>query len=430
MISFPHSSRTIRSRLRTTIFLALILSVSLSDARANDDMDAVRHLAKEYGLFCPSGEARQDVIREGQNLADILVKEGVAYSTIVKAMDLCRPFFDVRKIRAGNPYTVIHPTGRDDRYFIYEKNPVEYLVFALGETVEVYEDRKPVLLVPRTVEGVIDSSLLASFSDLGLDNELAIKLSEVYAWTLDFYHFRKGDSFKLMFEEKLVNGKPVGCERILGARITHKGEDYYAFNFEKDGAEQYFDESGASLRKAFLKAPLKYARVSSGYSESRLHPVLNYYRPHLGIDYAAPTGTPVMSVGDGVVEKVEFNGSMGRYIQIRHSKRYMTQYLHLSATEKGIAKGKRIRQGDVIGYVGSTGLATGPHLDFRFWADGKALNFLKQDLPTAEPVKGRDKDRYLRTVVALKPKLDRTKDEDTSIAAIPGPTPRDGERSN
>ncbi|GBC59873.1 peptidase M23 [Desulfonema ishimotonii] len=365
----------------------------------------------EYGIDCEVLDVRKDVIKRSENLAGILLREGVSYSKISEAVARCEDVFDVRKIRTGNSYCVITTPGEAEcaSYFVYEKNPVDYVVFELGEQVRVYKDSKPVEKNIRTAEGRIESSLLGAFSGQGLDYGLAVRMAEIYAWTLDFYHFQKGDIFKILYEEESVDGQPVGCGRILAARIIHRGEDYYAFYFkaEDESVGAYYDENGKSLRKAFLKAPLKYVRISSRYSRKRLHPILQQYKPHLGIDYAAPRGTPIMSVGDGIVEKVAFNKGAGRYVQIRHNRRYMTQYLHMSRVADGVRSGKRVGQGEVIGYVGSTGLATGPHLDFRFWADGEAVNFLKQDIPTADPVDSAWTDRFYAQISGWKTDLDR-----------------------
>jgi len=366
-------------------------------------------MALEYGINCDPYEVTRERVRSGQNLSGILVDAGVSYGKIQAAVDQCEGLFDVRKIRAGRPYSLIgnpcSPAGL--RYFVYEESPVDFVVFDLGETVKVFKGRKPVRVEAKTFSGVIHSSLWNAFSEEGIDFQLALRLSKIYAWTLDFFRFQPGDRFGFIVEERRVDGQAVGYGRILAARIHMKNRSHYAFYFEeKPGEGDYYDENGESLRQAFLKAPLEYSRISSGYSRKRLHPILNEYRPHLGIDYAAPKGTPVLSVGDGEIEKVGYNRSMGRFIQIRHNGRYMTQYLHLSGTAEGIRPGVRVKQGREIGHVGSTGLSTGPHLDFRFWADGKAVNFLEQDLPSADPVDPRLLSRFFARMASLRFDLD------------------------
>ncbi|MFP4582996.1 MAG: peptidoglycan DD-metalloendopeptidase family protein [Desulfococcaceae bacterium] len=392
---------------------ALVASVSLSIvftmAHAQEKRVGPPLLALEYGINCDPYEVRRDVVQPGENLSEILLDSGVPYSKIQTAVDRCEGVFDVRKIRAGRPYSLIGnpcvPEGI--RYFVYERTPVNFVVFDLGETVKIFEGQKPIKVENKTFFGTIHSSLWNAFSEAEIDFQLAMRLSKIYAWTLDFFRFQPGDRFGFIVEERRANGQVVGYGRILAACIHKQDQPYYAFYFEeKPGEGGYYDEKGESLRKAFLKAPLEYSRISSGYSHKRLHPILNEYRPHLGIDYAAPTGTPVLSVGDGKVEKAGYNRSMGRYIQIRHNHRYMTQYLHLSGTADGIQMGAEVKQGQKIGYVGSTGLSTGPHLDFRFWEDGKAVNFLKQDIPSADPVDPDLRKRFYSLMASLRFDLD------------------------
>lgn len=359
-------------------------------AKAVEKETAATVPQRVYGISCEGMTLIRSEVKSGQSLAEILLKADVPYGRINEAVSRCEGIFDVRKIRIGNAYAVLHDAATGEaRHFVYEKDAVSYVVFDLGETVSVHEKQKPVETRLRLAEGEINPSLSVAFSRLGLEFELVQQLAEIYAWTLDFYHFQNEDRFKIIYEEKRVDGEPVGYGRIRAARITTRGEDFYAFYFaESEEAEgRYYDENGRSLRKAFLKAPLKYFRISSTYSKKRLHPILGYARPHLGIDYAAPTGTPVMSVGDGVVEKAAYNRSMGYFIRIRHTDRYSSQYLHLSGFADSIRPGARVEQGQIIGQVGSTGLSTGPHLDFRFWVDGEAVNYLKHDIPTAEPVR-------------------------------------------
>jgi murein DD-endopeptidase MepM/ murein hydrolase activator NlpD len=217
--------------------------------------------------------------------------------------------------------------------------------------------------------------------------ELAIKLSQIFAWEIDFYHLQEGDSFKVIYEEVYVGSNLVWIGKIKGAYFNHRGKNFYAIPLIQDSLFQYFDESGNSLRRAFLKAPLEFGRISSRYSKSRLHSVLKTHRPHLGVDYAAPVGTPIRTTGDGVVVETSYSGGNGRFVKIRHNSIYTTMYLHLSRFAKGIKKGTRLKQGEVIGYVGSSGLSTGPHLDYRFYVNGGPVDPLKVEVPPSHPVK-------------------------------------------
>ncbi|MFW6332087.1 MAG: peptidoglycan DD-metalloendopeptidase family protein [Thermodesulfobacteriota bacterium] len=395
-------------RVSTLILAVCLLLPSWASASGDVSRDIIMGL--EYGIEGDDLQIKKDVIKRRQNISEILLNADVSYNKIHEAVEKSKSVFDVRKIQVGNPYCLINAKKNEKNtcYFVYERNPIDYVVFEIGDSVQVYQRSKPVRIRHRTVEGAIDSSLWNAFAEQDLDFEMAMKLSEIYAWSIDFYHFQEGDRFKFIFEEKWVGERRVGTGRILAARITFRGDHYYGFYFPR-GRENggYFDENGRSLRKAFLKAPLKFVRISSGYSKSRLHPILNEYKKHLGTDYAAPTGTPVVSVGDGVIEKMGYNGSMGNYLQIRHTRRYMTQYLHLSRFAENLRRGDSVSQGDVIGYVGSTGMATGPHLDFRFWVGDQAVNFLKQDIPTADPVPSRHEKTYFARIAELKTDLDR-----------------------
>jgi murein DD-endopeptidase MepM/ murein hydrolase activator NlpD len=360
-----------------------------------------------YGIDCKKKIVKKDVVKKGEKLTDILSQAGIPENRIKAGLSKSKKVFKSTQFQAGKNYCLITSaqTQKPEWYFIFEHNPVEYVVFDFREAVSVYKESKPLDISIRTVEGVIVSTLLNAFDIQNLPDELARQLAEIYAWTIDFYHFRKGDKFRIIYEEKSAGNKFMGVGRVLAARITHAGEDYYAF-FYKD---KYYDETGKSLQKSFLKAPLKFARVSSPFSRRRLHPILHIYRPHLGTDYAAAVGTPVLSVGDGVVETVSSTRGAGKFIRITHSPQYSSQYLHLSRYAKNIKPGTGVKQGQVIGYVGKTGMATGPHLDFRFWANGKPVNFLKQNDIKLVCLKAGDLKTFQARTVAYKTELDTKK---------------------
>jgi murein DD-endopeptidase MepM/ murein hydrolase activator NlpD len=223
---------------------------------------------------------------------------------------------------------------------------------------------------------------------------LASELSEIYAWSIDFYRIQKNDAFKVVFEERFVDGVSVGIGEIKYAYFKHRKEDNYAIWFEQDQIGDYYDQDNRSLRKAFLKAPLKFSRISSRYTKKRFHPVQKRFKAHLGTDYAAPTGTPIRTVADGTVIAAKYSKYNGNYVKVKHNGTYTTQYLHMSKIKSGIRKGKRVRQGDVIGYVGATGLATGPHLCYRFWKNGKQVDPYKQKMPASKPISKGNTEKY------------------------------------
>jgi murein DD-endopeptidase MepM/ murein hydrolase activator NlpD len=364
---------------------------------------------KLYGIGLGGLEAVRRSVQPGQNLSEILQDHGVGYAKILAVAKSCEGIFDLRSLRPGRPFCVLRQTGPEAgaRYFIYEKNDIDYLVFDLADPVSVTVASKPVEIRERIISGEIAASLWNTLRRQQVDPEMVLRLAEIYAWTIDFHHLQSGDRFNVVFEEKFVDGKYAGLGRISGVRFRHRHQDHYAFFYQNGTHGEYFDESGQSLRKALLKAPLHYTRISSGYSRRRLHPITGKYRPHPGIDYAAPTGTPVLSVGDGEVVRAATQKNNGNYIAIRHNSVYQTQYLHLSRFAKGIHPGKAVRQGEVIGYVGSTGRATGPHLDFRLWVNGRAVNPQTYDIPAAMPVQTAQLADYREQMAGIKGRLDR-----------------------
>lgn len=350
----------------------------------------------------------KDEVKKNENLSDILLQYGIPYPQIMNIAAKSKDVFDVRYIKAGKAYTVFMPT--DDTlnkaaYFVYENSLVNYTIFDLRND-SIYAGQKPVYNERKVVQGVIQSSLALTLQEIKASPLLTLSLSDIYAWTIDFYRLQKGDKFKVIYSENYVDGKSVGIDKIIACEFTHAGDPYYAFYFEQDSIGTYFDEEGASLRKAFLKAPLKFSRISSRYSRKRFHPVLKVNKPHLGTDYAAPHGTPIMSVGDGTVIAAAYTKGNGNYVKIRHNSTYTTQYLHMSKFGKGIKKGTKVRQGQVIGYVGSTGLATGPHVCYRFWKHGSQVDPLREKFPPSKPVDKDKKDAYLKQMEILKGELD------------------------
>ena len=350
----------------------------------------------EYGLQTDSLDKFESVVKKNQTLADLLLPFKVNYNIIAEIALKSREVFDVKKIRAGNRYVIY--TSRDSipstEYLIYELDPVNFIVYNLNDSINVFTGKKIISIREKSIKGTINQSLYTTLQELGADDELAIRFSEVFAWQIDFYRIQNGDNFKALYEELYIGDEFVGIGKIIAALFNHMNEDFYAFSFDQDGALDYFDEEGNSLQKVFLKAPLKFSRISSGYSRSRLHPILRTYRPHLGIDYAAAVGTPVAAVGDGIVTYANYRQNEGRYVKIRHNGTYTSGYMHLSRYGKGIKVGAAVKQGQIVGYVGSSGLSTGPHLDFRFWKNGQLVNYLNVKFPPSHPVKQELKEIY------------------------------------
>jgi murein DD-endopeptidase MepM/ murein hydrolase activator NlpD len=272
-------------------------------------------------------------------------------------------------------------------YFIYPENAFEYIIVSLNsDSIYAHKYVKERTVKRKVISGTIEDALYLSVNNAGGTNALAMSLVNIYAWSIDFFRIQKGDAFSVIYEEEYVDDTTyVGLKRVLGANLIHSGNDYYSFQYENElGFDDYYDEEGRSLRKTFLRAPLNFTRISSRYSGRRFHPVQKRWKAHLGTDYAAPTGTPIMTTADGEISAASYTSGNGNYVKVRHNSTYSTQYLHMSKIKPGIKPGVRVKQGDVIGYVGSTGLATGPHVCYRFWVNGKQVDPYKQKLPEAK----------------------------------------------
>ena len=344
-----------------------------------------------YKIRLDSLDVVHGSVSDNQNLA-VLLSGYISAGMIDKIARETQGVFDVRKIRSGNAFARIFTKDSTHRtlFFIYEINPIDFVVYDFRDSLRVYVDKKKVTRLVKTSSGTINSSLWNCFVENKLDIGLGMALSDVYAWTIDFYGLQKGDNFKVIYEEVFVDDKLIGIDRILASKFQSNGRDFYAYNFLKGGKGEYFDENGQSLQRSFLKAPLKFSRISSRFSRSRMHPILRITRPHFGVDYSAPRGTPVVALGDGHVNEVGFHGGFGRFISIRHNSVYTTTYAHLSGYAKGLKSGNHVQQGELIGYVGSSGLSTGPHLDFRVYRNGSPTDPLKLESPPSKPVDPRD----------------------------------------
>ena len=364
------------------------------------NIEKVDHFENIYGISSDSLDIINYSINNGQNLSDILSENGIDYTTIDQIALKSQNIYDVRKMRAGNPYFLLSSTDSISipKYLIYERNPIDFVVFSLTDSLNISLGSKPLTVDTVQTSGVIDGSLWLTMIENNDDPNLAIELSEIYAWTIDFFGIYQNDSYKIVYEKMYADTQYVGIGKIIAAHFDHINSDNYAFYFEQDSIGDYFDEEGGSMRRAFLKAPLRFSRISSRFSYNRRHPILKIRRPHLGVDYVAPIGTPVHSVGDGIVVNVGRRAQEGRMVQIKHNGTYSTQYLHLSRYGTGIRSGVHVMQGQIIGYVGSSGLSTGAHLDFRFYKNGQAVDPLKVKSPPVNPVNPNNMEQYLESM--------------------------------
>lgn len=362
----------------------------------------------EYGIPIDSFIVKKAIIHSNETLGKILDNLNVNPDVIRKLPIYTKGKFDLRQVVAGNSYKAfLSPDSAENLvYLVYEKSAIDYVVFNFKDSLTIQNNQKEVTLVRKLNEATISSSLWETIYKLNLNPNLALDMSDIFAWTVDFFGLQKGDRFKVLYDEKYVGSTSVGIATIYAAWFEHKGEMFYAYRFSQDSTPSYWDEKGNSLKKSFLKAPLHFSRITSRYSGSRLHPILKIYRPHTGVDYAAPAGTPIMSVGDGFIIEKGYNGAAGNYVKIRHNSVYTTGYNHLSRFGPGIANGVRVKQGQIIGFVGQTGYATGPHLDMRFWMNGQPVDPLKVKSPPVEPIKQENMETYLSFLKNINVKLD------------------------
>ena len=388
-----------------TFALTIGLWIVLSNKNHNAELigeTPVEETAKDtvfrFGLPIECFDVRYDTVAPRQTLAELLMDYGLSASKVYALTSHCPDsVFDVRKVRVGQPCTLL--TDMDSiatpRYFVYEVNVKEYVVFDLA-TDKVTRGNHPSEWHERTCGGVVESSLWNAMVVSDASPQLAVLLSHIFGWTIDFFGIQKGDEFRLIYEQEYVEGRPINNFHINAASFCASDSLYYAIPFVQEGEELFYNEKGNSLEGAFLKAPLDYYRISSRFTNSRYHPVLKRYRAHHGVDYAAPTGTPVYAIGSGrVIDKgFQANGG-GNYVKIRHNSTYTTTYMHLSRFAKGLKVGDMVAQKEVIGYVGSTGLSTGPHLDFRVYENGKPINPLTIKSQPKKPISEANKAEFL-----------------------------------
>lgn len=387
-----------RYRFYTLLVLSLLF-FACKDKNANNNsssendstsVNAVSHSKIiKYGVDVTDLIESENTISPGHSLSNILLSSGADANSINNLSLIPDSILDPRKINAGNKYTIynVNDSAHTLRYFVYHKSKQDFVVLEfLEDTIIASIFSKPAISKKRVSGAVITSSLWNAISDSELDINLALKLSDIYAWSIDFFGLQKMDSFIVYYSELYIDNEPIGIDSIYSAIFYHANHPYYAIYFEKGDIKGYWDLEGNSLRKAFLKAPLSFSRISSHFTYARKHPIYKTVRPHTGVDYAAPAGTPVMSIGDGVVIAKGYKGGGGNTIKIRHNSVYTTAYLHLSKFASNIKEGTHVSQGQVIGYVGSTGSSTGPHLDFRVWKNGEPINPLKLESPPVEPI--------------------------------------------
>lgn len=400
------------------LILAVLTLTLLTTACENtkDDSAEINKVVEEpiieqYGYILNDFKVIRDTIRPGDTFGDILYANGVPQEKIMEVATKFRDSFDVRKIGVGKPYVLLNSKDslNQTQVFIYEANNVDYAVVDFRDSISVLNYQKPIRYEEREASGIITSSLSATMEEQNLSPYMTDQLANIYAWTINFFKLQPGDRFKVVYTEKFIDDTiPGGLQEIKAAYFEHRGKPLYAFKFTSDSLGKisgYYDEQANNLKRAFLKAPVQFSRISSRYNLNRR---IKYYgfklRPHRGTDFAAAIGTPILATADGVVTKSEHRGGNGNYVKIQHNGTYETQYLHMKA--RNVRPGQHVSQGDVIGWIGMTGNTSGPHVCYRFWKNGKEVDPFKEDTPFSQPLAKELHQQYFANVLPIKEKLD------------------------
>ncbi len=392
----------------------ILLSTSCENKKLEiaETMEVVAEpIIEQYGYILNDFNVIRDTIRTGDTFGDILFANGVPQEKIMEVATKFRDSFDVRKIVVGKPYVLLNSKDslNKTQVFIYETNTVDFAVVDFRDTLSIFNSQKPVRYEEREASGIITSSLSATMEEQNLSPYMTDQLANIYAWTINFFKLQPGDRFKVIYTEKFIEDTiPGGLQEIKAAYFEHRGKSLYAFKFSSDSLGKisgYYDENANNLKRAFLKAPVTFSRISSRYNLNRR---IKYYgfklRPHRGTDFAAPVGTPILATADGVITKSERRGGNGNYVKIQHSGTYETQYLHMKA--RNVKAGQHVSQGDVIGWIGMTGNTSGPHVCYRFWKNGKEVDPFKEDSPFSQPLPKELHEQYFANLLPMKDKLD------------------------
>ena len=365
---------------------------------------------EQFGFNFNDFNILQDTIRRGDTFGSIIEDQNLGEKQVYDIIEKVKDTFDVRTVRIGKAYTFLRSKDRYKKLMVmvYQPDRGSYYVIDFRDSVSVSKIIRPIRIKQRTIAGELDGSLSEALNKQGVDGALANKLTKVYAWSIDFFKLKKGDKFGVTFTERYIDDTIYdGLDSLKAAFFEYKGKKIYAFPFaqnEASGKLDYYDENGKALKNFFLKSPLKYVNITSRFSKSRFHPVQMIWKAHKGTDYAAPTGTPIMTTAAGVVEQTGYTAGNGNFVKVKHDRTYSTQYLHMSKIL--VRRGQRVTQGAVIGKVGSTGLATGPHVCYRFWKNGVQVDALRLKLPNSQPMDRKNLPRFMTQIGPLKRELD------------------------
>ncbi|WP_040473662.1 M23 family metallopeptidase [Flavobacterium frigoris] len=401
--------------LMVIIVLTTILACNKSNNKSKNTnkVKPKKEIAEnsDFGFNFSEYNVVQDTVKRGDTFGTIIEDQNIGDRKIYEIVQSIKDTFNVRIIRPNRAYTMLRSKDKTNKLqlFVYQPDALSYYIFDLRDSVVVaHKKTRPITIRRRTIGGVLKGSLSETLGDAGVEAALANRITKIYAWSIDFFKLKKGDRFGITFTERFINDSVYdGVDNLEASFFEYKGKIIYAFPFAPNPSSekiQYYDEDGKTLKNFFLKTPIKFSRISSRFTMNRYHPVQHRWKAHKGTDYAAPTGTPITTTASGTVERTGYTAGNGNYVKVKHNSTYSTQYLHMSKIL--VRRGQRVNQGDVIGRVGSTGLATGPHVCYRFWKNGKQVDALKLNLPNGEPMSGKNKVRFLKTIQPLKFELD------------------------
>lgn len=405
--------------MKQVFVIFIVLVTILSCNKSNDKSEKEENVKKvkkiaansDFGFNYSDFNVVQDTVKRGDTFGTIINKQNIGDRKVFEIVKSVKDTFDVRVIRPNKPYTMLRSKDKKNKLqvFIYQPDAINYYIFDLRDSAVVaYKKTRPITIKRRSIGGVLKGSLSETLGNARVEAALANKITKIYSWSIDFFKLKKGDRFGIIFTERFINDSVYdGVEDLEASFFEYKGKIIYAFPFaqnEASGKVEYYDEEGKTLKNFFLKTPIKFSRITSRFTMSRFHPVQHRWKAHKGTDYAAPRGTPISTTAAGIVEKTGYTAGNGNYVKVRHNGTYSTQYLHMSKIL--VRRGQHVNQGDVIGRVGSTGLASGPHVCYRFWKNGKQVDALKLNLPNGEPMFGANKARFLKQIEPLKFELD------------------------
>jgi len=392
------------------IVLFSLFSCNKSESKKITQAQKSRPVIEQFGFNFNDFNVLNDTIHRGDTFGSIIDNQNIGDKQVYDIIEKARDSFDVRIIRIGKPFILLRSKDRFKKLqvFIYQPDRSNYYVIDLRDSVVVHKKARPISVKQRTIAGKLDGSLSEALNKQGVDGALANKLTKVYSWSIDFFKLKKGDKFGVTFTERYIDDTIYdGVDSLKAAFFEYKGKLIYAFPFaqnERSGKLDYYDEHGKALKNFFLKAPLKFVNITSRFTKHRFHPVQLRWKAHKGTDYAAPTGTPIMTTANGIVEQTGYTAGNGNFVKVKHDRTYSTQYLHMSKIL--VRRGQRVNQGSIIGRVGSTGLATGPHVCYRFWKNGVQVDALKLKLPNSQTMDRKNLPRFMAQMKPLKRELD------------------------